>query len=318
MRPVTIHLSALILFQLVGLGSHPLIAEEIWVAVGYGGRRMVSTDGVTWKITGEWAQPGKDDSNNLMSLVYARGKFVATGGGGGGKTGGGHVLISSDGENWREVWQAPGRINPIVFGDDRFVVGGPRKQLYWSTDAETWTPGAQLEDKRCTHFRQGAYGNGVFVITGNHGGNSEAWISVTKNGEDISHVQFDIPNIRDLKFAAGKFVVVGEGVRKVSPDGIHWQSTDLPAGERLTWVIHNGQQFVCGGGKQVYASVDGLAWTPQPITYRGNPKWTDGQRIISTSWPGKMHFSPDAGNTWQAGNELTANGINRVVAGQVK
>ena len=102
--------------------------DKVWVAVGYGGRRMISYDGQLWKITAEWAQPGKDDSNNLMGLVYAQDKFVAVGGGGGGKTGGGHVLVSPDGTSWQEVWKAPGRINPIVYGNGRFVVGGPRRQ----------------------------------------------------------------------------------------------------------------------------------------------------------------------------------------------
>ena len=76
-----------------------------------------------------------------------------------GKSGGGHVLISRDGSDWREVWKAPGRVNPVVYGNGRFLVGGPGRQLYWSTDAETWTAGAKLDDRRCTHFRQGAFGN---------------------------------------------------------------------------------------------------------------------------------------------------------------
>ena len=276
---------------------------------------MISRDGQTWKITTEWAQPGKDDSNNLMGLVYAQGKFVAVGGGGGGKTGGGHVLISEDGETWREAWKAPGRINPIVYGNGRFVVGGPRRTLYYSKDGETWTAGATLDDKRCTHFRHGAFGNGVFVVTGNHGGNSEAWISATKDGSSVSLVTFDIPGIRDITFADGRFVVVGQGVRLVSSDGVAWQATDLPKEERLTWVIHTGREFVCGGGKQVYTSNNGIDWTEDVRRFRGTPKWTDGTRIISTSWPGKMYFSSDAGATWQTGNELTANGINRVVRG---
>ncbi len=45
-------------------------ADELWLAVGYGGRRMISTDGKNWKVTAEWAQPGGDDGHNLMSAVY--------------------------------------------------------------------------------------------------------------------------------------------------------------------------------------------------------------------------------------------------------
>ncbi len=160
---------------LLFLSFHSIPAQEesgneIFVAVGYGGRRMISTDGKNWEITAEWAQPGRDDKNNLMGLVYAEGKFVAVGGGGGGKSGGGHILVSKYGRNWKHVLKAKSRINPIVHGKGRFVVGGPRRQLYWSDDGETWKPGAKIEEKVATHFRHGAFGNGVFVIVGNHGG----------------------------------------------------------------------------------------------------------------------------------------------------
>ena len=77
-------------------------AADTFVAVGYGGRRMVSPDGRTWKITAEWAEKGGDDSNNLMSLVHAQGKFVATGGGGFSRDKqAGHILLSTDGSHRR-------------------------------------------------------------------------------------------------------------------------------------------------------------------------------------------------------------------------
>ena len=122
-------------------------AADLWLAFGYGGRRMISTDGLKWEITAEWAQPGGDDSNNLMSGVFAQEKFVVVGGGGGGKTGGGHILVSKDGRDWRETHTDKSRINPIVFGNGRFIVGTssyPSGKLLWSKDAETWTAGAAM------------------------------------------------------------------------------------------------------------------------------------------------------------------------------
>ncbi len=305
---------AFVVLLLATFVCSPACAEKVWVAVGYGGRRMVSNDAIHWTITDEWFQPGGDDSNNLMSLVHANGKFVAVGGGGGGKTGGGHVLVSADGRKWRETWEAPVRINPIVFGNDRFLVGGPDQQLYLSDDAEAWTGGAKLTDRRCTHFRQAAFGNGVFVVTGNHGGDSEAWICVTKDGKSILNVEFDIANIRDIHFANGKFVVVGKGVRLVSADGVKWTSTSLPTDEALTWVSDRNGSWICGGPEHVYDSVDGEVWQAIDMRPRGDVVWSDGQRMICTGWPGKMSFSGDAGKTWQPGNELTANGINAVVS----
>src|SRR6478609_2757018 len=98
----------------------PVRAADLWLAVGYGGRRMISTDGKTWEITAEWAQPGADDSNNLMSAVWARNQFVVVGGGGGGPTSAGHILVSKDGREWKEVHTDKARVNPVLFGADRF------------------------------------------------------------------------------------------------------------------------------------------------------------------------------------------------------
>ena len=290
--------------------------KGVFVAVGYGGRRMKSTDGKTWKITAEWAQPGKDDKNNLMGLVHAEGKFVAVGGGGGGKTGGGHILVSLDGVKWKHVYEAKNRINPIIYGKGRFVVGGPRRQLLWSEDGEKWNLGAKIEEKVATHFRHGVFGNGVFVLVGNHGGGGPPyWCAVSPDGESISHVRTDMPSIRSIAFGAGRFVIVGEGgVRISSTDGKSWHKHHADKSENFRWVLWTGKTFLAGGGKNVYSSGNGQEWGLTKLTFRGSPKWTDGQRFISTSWPGRMYFSAD-GKMWEKSPPLTANGINKVVFG---
>ena len=138
-----------------------------FVAVGYGGRRLYSADGVAWEIAAEWQANGGDDSNNLMGLTFGKGNFVAVGGGGAGKTGGGHILVSSDGKAWREVKSFSSRVNPVLFGDGRFVAGGPDRRLLWSDDAETWHDGPAIGNTAASHFRHGAAGNGRFLFVGN-------------------------------------------------------------------------------------------------------------------------------------------------------
>jgi hypothetical protein len=309
----------LILLALVANSPHPAGAADedqgVWVAVGYGGRRMVSTDGKKWEITAEWAQPGGDDSNNLMGLVFAQGKFVAVGGGGAGKTGGGHILVSRDGRKWTEVHTAKNRINPIVFANDRFVVGGPDRQLHWSADGEKWKAGGTIEAKEATHFRHGAFGNGVFVFVGNHGGNGGPfWCATSADGEKITNVRTDMPSIRAIAFGAGRFVIVGEdGVRTTSADGMTWEANDTDKSEKLGWVIWNGREFLTAG-KKVYASPDGKTWKAVERKFQGHPLWTDGKRFVSTAWPGQMYFSAD-GTAWDKGPALTANGINKVAYG---
>ncbi len=66
-----------------------LSSPGIFVAVGYGGRRKSSEDGIHWQNDTKWAADGGDDDNCLFSIVFAQGKFVAVGGG----ASKGHVVV---------------------------------------------------------------------------------------------------------------------------------------------------------------------------------------------------------------------------------
>jgi hypothetical protein len=283
---------------------------------------MVSTDGVKWEITAEWAEKGGDDANNLMGLAYGHGKFVAVGGGGWSKdTQAGHILVSKDGREWKEVHKEPFRVNPIVFGGGRFVAGGPERTLLLSDDGEKWSKGAQLAADGfpgwAMWFRNGAYGNGTFVFMGEGGAKKEFyWCITSKNGATLDFRR-DLPQLRGLAFGAGNFVAVGSGVIVTSADGKEWTKQERAADEKLDWLVWTGREFLCGGGKTSLISTDGKTWQPSALKPQGRPLWTDGTRFITTSWPGKMAFSPD-GKTWQTSPPLTPNGINRVVLGESK
>jgi hypothetical protein len=307
--------AVLMIAEVATLGS-----AETFVAVGYGGRRMVSTDGLHWEITAEWAQPGGDDGNNLMSAVYAENKFVVVGGGGGGNNGAGHILSSTDGRTWNEVYSAKNRINPAVYGRGRFVVGAPSRRLLWSDDAETWHEGPQIDDKLCTHFRHGAFGNDRFVFVGNHGGGEGPhWVAVSPDGESISGVRTDLPGHGTLAFGAGRFLMLTshrDAGLLVSTDGLEWRAVSVAPDVKLNWLVRTGDAFLVGAGKAIYRSTDGEHWQATELAApRGGVKWSDGTRFVASSWPGKMSFSPD-GKSWSDSPPLSANGINRVVRGE--
>jgi hypothetical protein len=297
-------------------------AADTWVAVGYGGRRMISNDGLKWEITAEWAEKGGDDSNNLMGLVYGLGKFVAVGGGGFSKDKqGGHILVSKDGREWKEVHSESFRVNPIVFSGKRFVVGGPERTLLFSDDGEKWTKGAQVKPEGfpvyAMWFRNGAFGNGTFVLMGEGGAKKEFyWCITSKDGTEASFRR-DLPQLRGLAFGAGTFVAVGAGIIVTSTDGKEWAKQERTAEEKLDWIQWTGKEFLCGDGKSTLVSIDGKAWKPSPFKPQGKPLWTDGTRFITSSWPGKMVYSPD-GKTWQNSLPLTPNGINKVVKAETK
>jgi hypothetical protein len=304
--------------------------DEVFLAVGYGGRRMVSTDGLHWEITAEWAQPGGDDGNNLMSAVFAQDKFVVVGGGGGGPTGAGHILVSRDGREWKETYKDKARINPVIFGNGRFVVGTsayPSGKLMWSSDAETWHAGAKIEARGLTHFRHGAFGNGRFVLVDN-GQQKDAdgvskpisWAVASKDGEATLGEQTDLPGHGTIVFGAGKFLMLTSHDKAdllASSDGLTWKQVAVADGAKLGWLVWTGDAFLVGAGKSIYRSADGAAWILTDLSApRGGVKWTDDQRFIASSWPGKMAWSAD-GRTWQDAPPLPPNGINQVVRGDV-
>lgn len=307
----------LTLLPIAAAGVEP--TKEVFVAVGYGGRRLVSHDAQQWKVAAQWEENGGDNSNNLLSVVFAKDRFVAVGGGGGGKTGKGHILVSDDGSTWRETHTMPNRVHPIMHGDGRFVAGGVNRKLLWSDDGETWHEGAQVEYNRATHFRHGAFGNGLFVMVGNNGGNSTPyWCATTNDGEAITSEVTDLPAVRGLAFGGERFVIVGEdGVLQSSADGQKWEDHRIDSEHDLTWVVWDGKQFLAGGHPQAYVSADGRDWKPHTERIPCHVLWSDGKRAIGTSWPGQMwHWR--AGGKWEKAESLTPNGINQGARGVVK
>ena len=294
--------------------------DGLFVAVGYGGRRMTSRDGQTWENVQQWADKGADDANNLMGLAFGNGKFICVGGGGFSRDAqAGHILVSNDGKDWREVFKAPNRVNPVVFGGGRFVVGGPERTLLWSADGEKWQRGAQIATEGfpgwAMWFRNGAYGNGTFVFMGEGGAKKDFYWCVTSKDGAAAEFRRDLPPLRALAFGAGVFVAVGNGVIVTSRDGLGWTKQERAADEKLDWLLWTGADFLCGGGKQSYVSKDGLTWRPNALKPPGRPVWTDGKRFIATAWPGKMSYSAD-GQTWKpAGQPEPPMGVNKVVFG---
>lgn len=305
------------LVLLLALPMLQAFGAETWVGVGYGGRRIVSQDGLNWEITAEWAPNGKDDSNNLMAAAFGAGKFVVVGGGGWSKdTQAGHILTSGDGRKWEEVKTLPFRVNPVVHNGRRFLAGGPDRTLWFSDDGLSWTQGAQAMTMGIPSwalwFRHGACGNGVTVFMGEAGAKKEFyWCMASADG---THVDFrsDLPPLRALAFGGNSFVAVGNGVIMTSADGKAWLRQERPTEEKLDWIQWTGKEFITGGGKTVLTSTDGTKWQPTSLRPPGRVLWTDGTRFITSSWPGKMSFSAD-GKTWKASPAMTPNGINAVV-----
>lgn len=284
-------------------------AEPLWVAVGYGGRRISSSDGTTWENDQRWSDEAKDDDNVLFDVAYGRaakakvGRFLAVGGGA--KIG--HVLWTEDGKEWTELPKLKGRVATIAFGRDRFVAAHDAELLY-SVDGETFVAGQKLDWKGSVHARKSAFGDGegggMFVIIGDvdlYGeGQRVSWRAATADGEAYAKAEHHTPEARDVAFGSGHFVVVGPaGLIESSHDGLAWTRRETDPDEDFQSVIWTGSKFLVQG-KKAWISEDGLTWTVDPsLRLPGTVAWANDVaeklsiRGIGLSWGGNIFAGPD-------------------------
>jgi hypothetical protein len=294
---------------LLAVNLSTLVAGPIWVAVGYGGRRISSRDGQIWENDQRWSDESKDDDNVLFNVAYGHppkaraGKFVAVGGGA--KTG--HILWTEEGRRWTELPKLQGRVATIAFGRDRFVAGHDAELLY-SEDGENFTAGQKLDWKGSVHARKSVFGDGegggMFVIIGDVDFFGEparvSWRAATADGVNYAKADHHTPAARDIAFGGGHFVVVGpEGLIETSHDGFTWTRRPVDSKEEFNDVVWTGTMFVARG-KLTWTSPDGIEWSSSPQTrIPGNIAWanqlTHSQNVrgIALAWGGSIFSSLD-------------------------
>ena len=311
---------SLIPLLLAATTSASIAADGLYVAVGYGGRRMTSRDGKTWENVQQWADKGADDWNNLIGLAYGKGKFVCVGGGGWSReTQAGHILVSTDGKEWREVAKYPFRVSPVLFLGDRFVAGGPSKQLLWSVDGEKWNEGETVKlppelPGWAFWFRHAAAGNGLYAFMGNANKDQKTWWSLTsRDGEKIESLSLTAQGRRGLAFGDGKFIAVEPDTLFASADAKTWQPVPNLPPDEFKGILWTGKAFLLTGKAAVYSSPDGIAWKPFGKAPPGNIVAAGDAGFIATGWPGKMFFSADGQNWKPTGQPEPPMGINKVV-----
>jgi hypothetical protein len=264
-------LAALLAAVIVG-GDLPAFAAEqpeLFVAVGYGGRRMSSTDGVTWQHEQRWSDEAQDDDNVLFNIAYGLNRFIAVGGG----ASIGHLVATRDGKYWKELPQVKGRVATIAFGNGRFVAGHDAELLY-SADGEHFRAGAKFEVKGSLHARRSTFGSGEggprFVIIGDvdlHETRTRVyWRGSTEDGTQVTSLDVDTPPARDIAYGSGHFVVVGpQGLIESSHDGQTWRRHETRADHDFSRVVWTGERFLVSGGETVWSSPDALTWSAETV-----------------------------------------------------
>ena len=279
----------------------PACAEDVrglFVAVGYGGRRMSSRDGRTWENERRWSEVAADDDSVLFNVAFGLGRFVAVGGG----AAKGRIVTTRDGKEWRELPALRGRVATIVFGSGRFIAGHDA-ELLWSADGEKFEPGEKLDWKGSVHARRAAWGDGEAgprcVIIGDidlwETRQRVSWRASTEDGTRYTSRALDTPPARDVAYGSGHWVVVGaDGLIESSHDGQTWQRREAEPGQDFSRVVWTGTRFLVSGGKVAWSSADGLAWAKKPRGIPCSLAWArEGVLGLGFSWGGNIHATAD-------------------------
>lgn len=292
----------------------------LFVAVGYGGRRITSRDGFHWENDQRYSSGDSDNDDALFDVAFGASRFIAVGGGE--RTG--HILVTRDGREWRPVQEVNGRVATISFGDGRFIAAHDA-ELMSSRDGTKFETGPRLAWKGSIHARRSACGETeagfCFVIIGDIDLWAERkrvhWRGVTVDGTRWDHTTLDAPAALDIAFGAGHFVVVGPaGLIESSHDGQAWERHPTDPAENFSHVVWTGTRFLVSGGSALWTSPDGLAWTRQAPAPPCDLAWArEGFLGLGFSRGGNVFTSRDF-VAWKKSSLPPGPSLNAVAFGQ--
>jgi hypothetical protein len=247
-----------------GWSGGPLV-----VAVGQGGRRVISPDGIDWSGDLRDASGDHDPSKDLLAVGYAAGLVVAVGGGCAGSACTGRI-VTFDGAQWTE---APlpakrGWLGAVAYGNGAWVAAGAAGPTLVSADGKHWTARGSLPaDVRALAYGE-VGGTPAFIAVGDAGlrarsADGQAWTDVVQGfpGSDAP------VSLRAVAIGDGAVVAVGQTGRRIrSRDGVTW--TDPAAGgSDLASVVFADRTFLAYADDGiVFLSADGGGtWSPQVL-----------------------------------------------------
>jgi hypothetical protein len=282
----------------------------IFVAVGYGGRRMSSVDGQSWQNDIVVDENGGDDNNLFRGVGYANGLFVAVGG-----SSEGQIFTSTDGATWTPQTPGGSWIGDAVFVGGAWVAaGGNGLRQRSGDDAVTWTNEAPYY---AGHFRGIAAGNGIAVAAGHTYGESPdvGLVSVTTDaGLSWSEPATGGPQYGSIAFGAGVFVAAGGDGCQSSSDGVTW--SDCGIGGGLDRVIFTNGEFFIPDGEGYHHSADGSAWSHVEAPRKGLQTFGLGL-YLATSWPDRIETSNDL-QSFTVVNQDTGPAIVQIELGYIE
>jgi len=263
------------------------------VAVGYGGRRITSTDGVKWESDVIVDPMGGDDDNLFRGVGFDGNQFIAVGG-----SAAGQIATSPDGATW--TFRTPGTswLADVVTLGSTLVTAGGNGLRQRSLDAGvTWVDPAPYY---AGHFRGIASGKGIAVAAGHTYGNTTVGLSATTTDgktwtpEVTGGTAFHSIAFGDV--AGGVFVAAGDNRCATSPDGATWKDCAGISGAGFDRVVFANGTFIIGDASGYFTSTDGAAFQHTNAEHHGVLAHGLGL-YVALDWPDHILTSPDL-STW--------------------
>jgi hypothetical protein len=245
------------------------VGAPLVVAVGQGGRRLSSANGVDWTGDLRDASGDGDATKDLLAVSYSAGLVVAVGGGCKGTDCAGRI-VTFDGARWTEqaLPRQSGWLGAVAYGNGVWVAAGAAGPTLVSPDGKRWTARGSLPG----NVRALAYGTvggaPTFIAVGDNGlragsVDGQAWTGVAQGfpGSDVPVA------LRSVAIGDGAVVAAGEAGRRIrSSNGTDW--TDPAAGgSDLASVVFADRTFLAYADNGiVFLSTDGgRTWNPQVL-----------------------------------------------------
>ena len=242
---------------------------QLVVAVGQGGRRVVSANGLDWTGDGRDVPGDRDPTKDLRAIDYAGGLVVAVGGGCAGAQCAGRV-VTFDGARWTEgvLPAGQGWLAGVAHGGGVWVAAGQAGPALVSSDGKNWSARGVLPG----HVRALVHGNvggtAMFIAVGDDGlrarsSDGQSWTSVAQGFPGA-----DQPvSLRALAIGNGTVVAAGEAGRRIrSRNGSDWIDP-AAGGNDLASLVFADQTFLAyaDNGIVFLSPDDGRSWSPQVL-----------------------------------------------------
>lgn len=256
-----------------------------FLAIGDGGRRVRSVDGVAWDGQVGTGLLDTDEEtaapDALRALAVGDGYVVAVGGGGNFFVGNSMVMRSTDGgASWQEDLlkdkpdYQPHKLHGVAASGQTLVAVGMRGKRIRSEDGGLGWTDISFEDTNARLLAVAAQAD-TFVVVGWTEDSYEApktsvILTSADRGLTWGPVDESFERLDALVAGNGVFVAIGVSQCITSSDGLAWQPCG-PLSADYKGVSFVAGEFVLSTVEGLATSVDGLKWTTPTLPMLGTP-----------------------------------------------